>query len=126
MHQSRLGVFVIDCKTADLADAAAFWGAALGQEVTIDDDGKYATVGAYDRHPRLLLQAVDHQPRVHMDIETDDREAESARLLKLGAKEIARIKSWIVMEAPTGHRFCLVEPQGDDFPEGAAAWDGEG
>jgi hypothetical protein len=125
MHQSRLGVFVIDCKTEDLADAAAFWGVALGQKVKIDDDGKYAVVGAYDRYPRVLLQAVDHEPRVHMDIETDDRETEAARLKELGAKEIARIKTWIVMEAPTGHRFCLVAPQGDDFPKGAADWNGE-
>ena len=125
MHQSRLGVFVIDCKTEDLADAAAFWGAALGQDVKIDDDGKYAVIGKYDRRPRVLLQTVDHEPRVHMDVETDDREAEAARLKKLGAKEIARVKSWIVMEAPTGHRFCLVAPQGDDFPEGTAVWNGE-
>ena len=126
MHKSRLGVFVIDCKTEDLADAAAFWGAALGQEVKIDDDGKYARVGKNDRYPGVLLQAVDHESRVHMDVETDDREAEAARLKKLGAKEIARIKSWIVMEAPTGHRFCLIAPQGHDFPEGAARWNGEG
>jgi len=126
MHQSRLGVFVIDCKTEDLADAAAFWGAALGQEVRIDDDGKYARVGKNDRYPCVLLQAVDHESRVHMDIETDDREAEAARLKKLGAKEIDRVKSWIIMEAPTGHRFCLIAPQGGDFPEGAATWNGEG
>ncbi len=126
MHQSRLGVFVIDCRTEDLADAAAFWGAALGQDIKIDDDGKYARVGKNDRYPCVLLQAVDHDSRVHMDIETDDREAEADRLKKLGAKEIARVKSWIVMEAPTGHRFCLIDPQAGDFPEGAAVWDEEG
>ncbi len=126
MHQSRLGVFVIDCKTEDLADAAAFWSAALGQDVKIDDDGKYAVVGNYDARPRVLLQAVDHEPRVHMDMETDDGDAEAKRLTALGAKEIARIRTWIVMEAPTGHRFCLVAPQGDDFPEGAVVWNGQG
>ena len=126
MHQSRLGVFVIDCKTEDLADAAAFWGAALGQDVKIDDDGKYAVIGNYDVRPRVLLQAVDHQPRVHMDMETDDGDAEAKRLTALGAKEVARIRTWIVMEAPTGHRFCLVAPQGDDFPEGAVVWNGQG
>jgi len=26
MHKSRLGVVVIDCRTDDLAGAAAFWG----------------------------------------------------------------------------------------------------
>jgi len=51
-----------------------------------------------------------------MDIETDDIEAECERLKGLGAREIDRIQTWIVMEAPTGHRFCLVRPQGDDWP----------
>ena len=46
----------------------------------------------------------------------DDMEAECERLKGLGAKKVARIRTWIVMEAPTGHRFCLVRPQGDDWP----------
>ena len=121
-HRSRPGVFVIDCQTSNLADSAEFWGAALGEEVAVDEDGKYASIGAYDRRPRFLLQAVDHESRIHMDIETDDREAEAARLEKLGAKKIGTVKNWIVMEAPTGHRFCLVGPQGDDFAEGAKSW----
>ena len=66
----------------------------------------------------------DHEPRVHLDIETDDKEAECERLKGLGAKEVARLKTWIVMEAPTGHRFCLVGPQGDDWPGDAATFKG--
>ncbi len=82
----------------------------------IDADGKYAVFDGHDGYPRVLLQAVEHEPRVHLDIETDDQNAECARLKALGATEVARVKRWIVMEAPTGHRFCLVNPQGDDFP----------
>jgi hypothetical protein len=122
MHHSRLGVIVIDCKADGLADAAAFWGGALGKPVEVDADDKYAIVGAEDDRPLVLLQAVDHDSRVHVDIETDDRDAEAARLTALGAKEVARIKGWIVMEAPTGHRFCLVKPQNESFPDAAAAW----
>ena len=119
-HRSRIGVICIDCRTDDLTDAVAFWSAALGRQGKVDPDGKYATFeGGY---PRVLLQAVDHEPRVHLDVETDDQEAERARLAALGAREVARIKRWIVMEAPTGHRFCLVDPQGDDFPGDAAEW----
>jgi hypothetical protein len=122
MHRSRLGVIVIDCKATELSGAAAFWGGALGKPVEIDEGGKYAVVGSEDDRPLVLLQAVDHDSRVHVDIETDDKDAEAARLTALGAKEVARIKGWIVMEAPTGHRFCLVKPQNDSFPDGAAAW----
>jgi hypothetical protein len=46
---------------------------------------------------------------VHLDIEADDVDAEAARLEQLGARKIAFIKRWWVMEAPTGHRFCVVK-----------------
>ncbi|HUF56620.1 MAG TPA: VOC family protein, partial [Thermohalobaculum sp.] len=94
----------------------------LGKECRVDPDGRYATFDGHAGFPRVLLQAVDHDPRVHLDVETDDQEAERARLEALGAREVARIRRWIVMEAPTGHRFCLVDPQGDDFPGDAPEW----
>ena len=122
MHHSRLGVIVIDCKTQDLSDALAFWKGALGLAGKVDDDGKYAVLTTQEGQVRVLLQAVDHESRVHLDIETDDKDAERDRLIALGAREVAAIKQWIVMEAPTGHRFCLVNPQRSDFPEGAARW----
>jgi predicted enzyme related to lactoylglutathione lyase len=123
-HRSRIGVIVIDCRTDDLGPATEFWRAALGVSGKVDADGKYAVLADRQGYPKLLLQAVDHAPRIHLDIETDDREAEAERLVALGATVVDRIKSWIVMEAPTGHRFCLVGPQGDDFPGDAATWEG--
>jgi catechol 2,3-dioxygenase-like lactoylglutathione lyase family enzyme len=122
MHHSRLGVAVIDCKTTDLTEAVSFWSALLGVEGVVDDAGKYAVFEG-QLGPRVLLQAVDHEPRVHLDFEADDKEAEVRRLRALGATEVARIKGWIVMQAPTGHRFCIVKPQGDDFPGGAVRWE---
>lgn len=115
-HRVRLGVVVIDCRTDDLGPAVAYWTKALAMEAEIDADARYAVFDGHEGRPRVLLQAVDHAPRVHLDIETDDIEAEVVRQTGLGAREVARIKTWVVMEAPTGHRFCLVGPQGDDFP----------
>lgn len=123
MHKSRLGVVVIDCQTDDLTEAARFWEAALGRPVAIDPDGKYAQLADEDGGVRVLLQAVDHDSRVHLDIETDDIDAEVRRLTAAGAREVARIKGWIVMEAPTGHRFCVVQPQTRAFAEMARVWD---
>ena len=54
--------------------------------------------------------------------ETDDVEAEVSRLEELGAKRIAQVKRWWVMEAPTGQRFCVVRPQRADFEVGANVW----
>ena len=122
-HRARIGVLCIDCQTDDLGPATAFWSKALGVEGAVDADGKYAPLADWKGYPKVILQAVDHDPRVHLDIETDDQEAECARLKGLGAKEIARIKTWIVMEAPTGHRFCLVNPQGEDWPGEAREFD---
>lgn len=119
-HRSRIGVVCIDCRTEDLTDAVAFWSAALRMQGRIDERGKYAVFDDNKGYPKVLLQAVDHDPRVHLDIETEDKDAEVARLQRLGAREIARLKTWIVMEAPTGHRFCIVGPQGDDWPGEAA------
>ncbi len=120
MHRTRIGVVCIDCQGEDLTGATAFWSAALGKTGVIDERGKYAVFDGHKGYPKVLLQAVDHPSHVHLDIETDDPEAECARLKRLGAREIERIRTWIVMEAPTGHRFCLVRPQGEDWPGDAA------
>ena len=122
-HRSRLGVIVIDCKTDDLSEDVSYWSAALGMKGVVDGDGKYAVFDGPAGQPRVLLQAVDHEPRVHLDFETDDQDAEAARLKAIGATEVVRVKTWIIMEAPTGHRFCLIGPQGDDFPGEAKEWD---
>jgi hypothetical protein len=122
-HRSRIGVIVIDCRTDDLGPACEFWSAALGVSGRVDGDGKYAVLADGQGYPKLLLQAVDHESRVHLDVETDDREAEAARLEALGARNLGWVRDdWIVMEAPTGHRFCLVPPQGAGFETGAREW----
>jgi predicted enzyme related to lactoylglutathione lyase len=113
MHRSRLSTFVIDCKTSDLDAAAEFWSHALGRawKRQPDNDPKYRELAGTADEPILLLQAVDHDSRIHLDIESDDLDAEVARLEKLGAKRIGFVKNWWVMEAPTGQRFCVVKPQ---------------
>ena len=123
-HKSRLGCLVIDCQTDKLDEALSFWTGAFGYEASIDaEDERYAVLKTPDGEARILLQAVEHPPRVHLDLETDDKEAEARRLEALGARRIGPVKRWIVMEAPTGHRFCIVGPQRPDFEAGATAWD---
>jgi hypothetical protein len=59
---------------------------------------------------------------VHLDIETNDIEAEVVRLEALGARRVEQVKRWWVMEAPTGQRFCVVPPQRPDFEDKANVW----
>jgi hypothetical protein len=117
MHRSRLGTLVIDCQGDDLKAAVAFWSGALGRNFRTIADGKYAEADTPEGEVPVLLQHVPHESRVHLDIETDDREAEARRLEALHARLVERHpKGWTVMEAPTGQRFCIVEPQRPDFP----------
>jgi hypothetical protein len=128
MHRSRLSTFVIDCEGRDPDAAAAFWSSALGRAVKPagPDDGAYRELAAAEHEPMLLVQAVDHPGRIHLDIEADDLEAEVKRLEVLGARRVEFVTRWWVMQAPTGQRFCVVRPQrgplegrANEWPEGA-------
>ena len=127
MHKSRFAGLIIDCKTDDNDAAAEFWGQALGVPVKTQqesDSSLYRTLQVADGEPYLEVQTVDHESRVHIDIESDDIEAEVARLEALGAKRIADIRSWVVQEAPTGQRFCVVPVARGGFDEKANEWGG--
>ena len=124
MHRSRLAGFIIDCQTADLGEAATFWSRALGLPCrTSKDDPGYVRLENDPADLHIEVQQVDHPSRVHLDIETDDVEAEVRRLEALGAKRLQQVRSWWVMEAPTGHRFCVVRPQRAGFEADANRWD---
>jgi hypothetical protein len=126
MHHSRLCALLIDCRTADVDEAARFWGAALGRPVDLQHSGSrgaYRMLTTPPDEPIVEIQQVEHDSRVHLDIETDDIPAEVARLAKLGAKVVSRLERWVVMEAPTGQRFCVVRIQRPGFPKNANRWD---
>lgn len=126
MHKSRLSGFIIDCETDDLRAAADFWAAALGwpAESTPDEhDGKYLALAVPDGEPYFEVQKVEHASRVHLDIETDDIPDEVSRLEELGATRIAGIRGWVVMQAPTGQRFCVVPVVRAGFGDNANQWE---
>ena len=124
MHKSRLAGFIIDCRTEDLDAAARFWSAALGPAVrpAATQDALYRVLDTAPDQPYLEVQQVQHESRVHLDIEADDIEAEVRRLEKLGARRIGAVKTWFVMAAPSGQRFCVVRPQRPDFAAKANTW----
>ncbi|MBM0103964.1 hypothetical protein JM946_04380 [Steroidobacter sp. S1-65] len=125
MHRSRLAGFIIDCKTDDLEQAAQFWSAALGYELRPKEQETspiYRCLESGELGLHIEVQSVQHESRVHLDIETDDIEAEARRLEALGAKRIEKVHTWIVMEAPTGQRFCIVRPQNNNFAATANQW----
>ena len=111
-HRSRLAGFIIDCETGELDAAAAFWSGALGMPVAdryAEGDAEYAELSNAPGDLQVEVQMVRHPSRVHLDIETDDLDAEAVRLEALGARRIEFRKRWWIMEAPTGQRFCIVQ-----------------
>ena len=126
MHHSRLCALLIDCRTIDIDRAAEFWAAALGRAVDREHPGtrgNYRMLETPPDEPIVQIQRVEHESRVHVDIETDDIPAEVSRLEALGAEVVNRLERWVVMQAPTGHRFCVVRVQRPGFPKNATRWD---
>ena len=126
MHHSRLCALLIDCKVGDIDEAARFWSEALGRSVDPDHPGTrgdYRMLETPTDEPMVQLQRVAHESRVHIDIESDDIPAEVARLEKLGAKVVDRLERWVVMQSPSGQRFCVVRVQRPGWPKNANRWD---
>jgi len=125
MHRSRLGALVIDCRTEVLAGEAEFWGAALGltpESGAKRINQKYVRLNGHPEEAQVILQRVDHPSRVHLDIETDDIDAEVTRLESLGAQVVERKEKWVIMEAPSKHRFCVIGVVRSDFETHANEW----
>jgi len=125
MHKSKLAGFIIDCQTDDLTQAADFWAGALGmpvRELPPDEAALYKRLEDSRHGLHIEVQKVSHASRVHLDIETDDIEAEAHRLEELGAKRIQAVHTWWVMEAPTGQRFCVVRAASASFADQATQW----
>src|SRR3954470_17877940 len=126
MHRSRINGILIDCNVDDIEAAARFWAEALGRPIDPEHRGTRGNYVVLEPPPDEIsgqIQRVDHESRIHLDIETDDMPAEVARLEKLGATVDQRLERWTVMRAPTGQRFCVVRVQRAGFPGDAAVWE---
>ncbi|HET6532371.1 MAG TPA: VOC family protein [Actinoplanes sp.] len=125
MHRSRLYGLFIDTPESEAPAAAEFWSAALGVPAR-PVPGEEQFIALRDAHPMLTVdvQAVDDAPRYHVDIETDDVAAETARLTGLGAVEVARWLDCHILRAPGGHLLCVVPVHTDPefFAAHARTW----
>lgn len=111
-------------KVADIARAAAFWAAALGYVVRGRDDARVGPETDFvvltdpkGRWANLSLQrSPEPKPgrnRLHLDLYTQQREADVLRLVALGATRL----SWkydpgddfVVLADPDGNEFCVVQ-----------------
>jgi len=126
VHRSRINGILIDCNTDDIDAAAHFWAEALGRPVDPDHPGtrgNYRMLATPEGQISVQIQRVEHDSRIHLDIETDDIPAEVSRLQKLGATIDTQMERWVVMRAPSGQRFCVVRVQRDGFSNDAISWE---
>jgi hypothetical protein len=125
MHRSRVYAVLVDTPAAEATDAAAFWSAALGVPASPFPPAPQFTT-LHDALPGLVLavQAVDDAPRFHLDIETDDVEAETDRLVALGAVPVSRWQECRVLRVPGGQLICVlpVESPPGVFDASATTW----
>ncbi|MDP9796126.1 hypothetical protein J2S43_004638 [Catenuloplanes nepalensis] len=127
MHRSRLSTWLIDTPRADAERAATFWSRALGVPATPSpDEPQFTSLRGALPDLSLAVQALDDGgPRYHLDIETDDLDAETARLIALGAEEIDRWLDCRILRAPGGHLLCVIPLHSDPetFARLATVWD---
>lgn len=124
-HRSRINGILIDCNVDEIEEAARFWAEALGRPIDREHPGTRGNYVMLEDRPdevSIQIQRVDHESRVHIDIETDDIPAEVARLEKLGAIVDKKLERWVVMRAPSGQRFCVVRVQREGFDDAANSW----
>lgn len=125
MHRSRLCAILLDCSPDTMEAGVRFWRQALGVTAHDTDEptSPYVTLTGVAGGLQLSLQRVHDTSRIHLDIETDDVEAEVQRLENLGARRKASIQTWWIMEDPSGHLFCVVPAQSDAFAAQAQVWE---
>jgi hypothetical protein len=103
----------IDC--ADPVAVAGFWSAALGRPVNPGATEENAAIDATDpaSGPRLTFHKVPEpktiKNRLHLDLRTDQYEAEKDRLIGLGATPLREF------ERPTFRWTTFADPEGNEF-----------
>jgi predicted enzyme related to lactoylglutathione lyase len=116
----RVHHIVIDAD--DMVALADFWSAALHWPVLSTREREVVVGPSIDAPIGLCFMPAGGTPktvknRVHLDLTTsaEDRSAEIARLLDLGARRVdvgqTGEESWDVLADPEGNEFCVVRPK---------------
>ena len=110
MTSLRLCGALVDVPKADHARAVEFWSAALGRSPEVSE--KFPDYAQYDEvTPGLyfMVQATGDDHRgCHLDFESDDRDPDLERLIRLGATEVRREHHWVVLRDVAGVEFCVL------------------
>ena len=119
MHRILLREVIIDVPTEGLEATTGFWaGALLAEPRPVESHPEFQSLAGAAALGHVGVQDIGTEaPRLHLDIETDDIEAEVDRLLRLGATLERRHEEWVVLRDPAGLLFCVVPPESPAFEE---------
>ena len=117
MHRIMLREVIIDAPAAQFDAVTTFWAGALAATPHPLPDEPFVGLRGAAALPHVATQDIgdDAVPRYHLDIETDDLDAEIARLQALGATVRTRYDDYAVMADPVGLLFCLLPPVSEEF-----------
>jgi len=117
-HRSLVDQLCLDIPVGIFDGETAFWSGLLGRAAfEVEEYDEFARL---ESHPgdslRVLLQRTREGDSVgaHLDLACDDRDAEVARLLSLGAREVRRTPGWTVLVDPAGLEFCVTDRPVED------------
>ncbi len=109
-----IGHITFDCE--DPLTVATFWASVLSLEIE-NDWGEFVRLTAGQGGIKLAFAKVPESKevknRMHLDISTENRESEIARLEALGGRQVDTHEipgfTWTVMADVEGNEFCVSE-----------------
>jgi hypothetical protein len=110
-HHSRADQLTIDV-APDAWDAETpFWRLLTGWDLGGGAAGEFARLQTPAALPvRILLQRKQEgDTSAHLDIATDNRDAEVARLERAGARRVREGARWTVLQPPVGAPVCVTD-----------------
>lgn len=117
----RIGSVVVDCN--DLQAMLAFWREALGYRPREEPEEDWVVLSdPGGRNVNVSLQQVPEprtgKNRLHLDLYTNDPDAEVERLLTIGASRADRVPEpdddFVLLADPEGNLFCVVDTRPRD------------
>lgn len=108
-----LGMITFD--SLDPGPLARWWAEQLGGSVTQENDGWFYVVEVPGATTNFAFQKVPDptagKNRIHLDLSSEDLDAEVSRLIEAGASEHHRENMdgfrWVTLTDPDGNQFCV-------------------
>ncbi|HEX6149212.1 VOC family protein [Nocardioides sp.] len=119
-HRTRLAQVCVDSPIEVHDREVAFWRELLRGRWVDSSAPEFAGKWHDDAGSpiQLLFQRLDEPTgpvRAHLDLGTDDLDAEVRRLVGVGAEDIGRGHGWHVLRDPAGLLFCATENSPDQL-----------